>query len=1165
MNRHQSKREAPRGVHAMALGLFMLFCFVGPGPVTAAILSAKVSFSGLEAAYFPGDKMVIAVAVDSSMEQETADLYVALEMNGIFLFFAEGAPQVLSVDFVPAKAGISLAAQEHLIYSFVLPPSPGFQFNLYAILLRGTGPPESRNIVSNLAAAHVKLIGAAASGADEQQSSALRTLRAEADPSLFKVRIEDRVVRELTLGLSAEQLDLDLGSDPSEDEVGKAFLGAYGDLLRVTSPEEDFRLVRRTGDTSRSLHYRQYYEGIPVYGSWLKLGVVRHEDEKNLILQDVSGKYVPDLDLTDAELRVSPQKAMNLVMAADKSVTDLSRLGLLVPVKLWIFDQALFASECPTCKPVSHNPRVSWRVTFMPPEGAVTDAFVDAETGEILYLQERTDILNLNIYTGNGGEHNFCWLWRTSTDGWFDEHGRCDWDWWCSWGGGDCCDNYCYHDPIICANPDQDGIDCNEYAWDVDDLYHGVFGSRPYGGTSTLRLFVHGRDPDWGALPNAQSSDCGSYSIHLFDDGMATLDIIGHEVGHSFHRHHVDFDRQGEAGSIKEHIADAFGYFVGCNSGKDCDWQHAEDGSRAALDPDLCGRDFADPPRCGDPDHYDDYDGTRSIYYNLGIPNKALYLMVDGDIHHDIPVVGMRDFTKAMRIYYRTVTDELGENPSFSDLARDLRNACLDLRGSHGISNEDCCSVKNAFAAVGVGNPDVDCDGAEDMFDVDDDADGVADVADNCPLIQNPGQEDMDGDGIGDPCDPDIDGDGRNNPEDNCPRVPNPGQSNTYGDPDGPGDACDDNDGDRTVDALDNCPTTPNSGQEDTDGDGIGDACDNDDDGDGINDTGDNCEDVANADQADGDGDGYGDVCDNCPEKDNNQIDTDLDGMGDECDDDIDNDGILNARDECPEEYVYNPGILICPDGYFCRWGCQPDRLITGGMGYAWGLDRIREAGHPAAIRSVAQTYFDPCEFVDCDGGPFRDDDILQVGLDVSFEFPDGVIMEGPVFAAFALMNEAGKTLASETREFMASGPGALLQTRVALATPMVPSYNTPMVPSYNLASEIPKRGILAYAAQPAYYLVTSLNLGYETNQKVMAMTPMKVKADIRIASPTDQPDCDKDLTACFGQCVDLDRDPTNCGVCGRRCDPKASCVDGTCLLEGETGFPSGCNTVTMQ
>ncbi|RRJ92611.1 T9SS type B sorting domain-containing protein, partial [Flavobacterium macacae] len=70
----------------------------------------------------------------------------------------------------------------------------------------------------------------------------------------------------------------------------------------------------------------------------------------------------------------------------------------------------------------------------------------------------------------------------------------------------------------------------------------------------------------------------------------------------------------------------------------------------------------------------------------------------------------------------------------------------------------------------------------------------------------------------------------------------------------------------------------------DNDGDGFPDNCDDDDDNDGILDADDNCPLTANPDQ----------------------IDTDGDGLGDACDPDIDNDGVLNENDNCP--YLYNPG-----------------------------------------------------------------------------------------------------------------------------------------------------------------------------------------------------------------------------------------------------------------
>ena len=101
------------------------------------------------------------------------------------------------------------------------------------------------------------------------------------------------------------------------------------------------------------------------------------------------------------------------------------------------------------------------------------------------------------------------------------------------------------------------------------------------------------------------------------------------------------------------------------------------------------------------------------------------------------------------------------------------------------------------------------------------------------------------------------------------------------------GETAADKDGDGVPDAMDNCPNVFNPirpmdtmGQADADGDGIGDACDkcplaagetctppssDDLDDDGIPNGKDNCPELANPDQADDDHDGKGNACDSCP------------------------------------------------------------------------------------------------------------------------------------------------------------------------------------------------------------------------------------------------------------------------------------------------------------
>ncbi len=145
--------------------------------------------------------------------------------------------------------------------------------------------------------------------------------------------------------------------------------------------------------------------------------------------------------------------------------------------------------------------------------------------------------------------------------------------------------------------------------------------------------------------------------------------------------------------------------------------------------------------------------------------------------------------------------------------------------------------------------------------DADTDHDGMLDASDICPVIPNNQQNDADGDGIGDMCDA------------------TPGCGTGCGLP-----LCEqpiDLDSDGTADFIDNCPNVCNGLQLDANGDGIGDVCDStpgcgdegqpaceqpcDLDNDGIFNSLDNCPDIANPQQLDADGDGTGDMCDLTP------------------------------------------------------------------------------------------------------------------------------------------------------------------------------------------------------------------------------------------------------------------------------------------------------------
>ena len=132
-------------------------------------------------------------------------------------------------------------------------------------------------------------------------------------------------------------------------------------------------------------------------------------------------------------------------------------------------------------------------------------------------------------------------------------------------------------------------------------------------------------------------------------------------------------------------------------------------------------------------------------------------------------------------------------------------------------------------------------------------------------------------------------------------------------------------------------------------GDGLGDACDPDDDNDGILDAQDNCPTVANANQLDTDGDGQGDACD---------TDDDNDGVPDVSDncklvanpnqEDADSDGLGDACDPCPndsENDADHDGV--CGNVDNCRYTPNGDQVDADGDGIGDACDNCPNTPNP--------------------------------------------------------------------------------------------------------------------------------------------------------------------------------------------------------------------------
>ena len=308
-------------------------------------------------------------------------------------------------------------------------------------------------------------------------------------------------------------------------------------------------------------------------------------------------------------------------------------------------------------------------------------------------------------------------------------------------------------------------------------------------------------DDDSDGLPNSLEATLGTWG-NLFDsDGDGLSDSI--EVG---------ADPTSPRNSDNDSVIDALD--------EDSDNDSLPDAQEGRIDSDEDGLfNYQDPD--------DDNDTlptelevllTGNLGNDVDGDSRANHLDLDSDgdgtndrdeLFGDVDADGIRDFLDA---------DDT--NGARSDQDGDgISSAWEFLYGSNPIVADTDADGLLDGDEIGddENNPvDRDGDGIVDLFDPDDDADGIptaTEVADAATV----GDQDLDGDGIPNWHDDDSDGDG----------ISDAAEATVDADGDGLSDYIDlDFDNDGVIDADDNCPDVPNAEQLDSDGDLKGDACD---------------------------------------------------------------------------------------------------------------------------------------------------------------------------------------------------------------------------------------------------------------------------------------------------------------------------------------------------
>jgi Zn-dependent metalloprotease len=698
-----------------------------------------------------------------------------------------------------------------------------------------------------------------------------------------------------------------------ENAVERAsnFLREYRDLYAQSVPHLELKVrrvsrpeARSTGDPpaedTEGVVFYQTYRGIEVFGGEL--------------LVSLSGERVFHTlgALLTSDVNLDPVPSLSAAQAEQAAARALGRrtLRTAAPSRLMVFDRGLLDSATPS------QPRLAWRVSVE----VGGEVLVDAKTGETL--------LKLPAAMDTGSAlHGFDLDMQDAED----EAQAQDGPPYCYWSSDDVdvADESSFNSDYV---TDFEAVFAYGYIKDVYGFYHESFDRHSYDNQSSqVELFIH-------STTSGNASWVPDCELIQVATGEVSFETLTHEFTHGVIGKTSKLIYANESGALNESYADVMAVIADQErseaNGQVVDWTYAED----KTDGNGPRRDFEDPtdpalPGAPQVAHYSNYVPLATdfggVHTYSGIPNKATHLMIAGGTFSGVTVAPM-DRDKVKELKYSALRNLPPASTMLMAREYEIEHAKEWVAISkHDFTNFDVCTVTNAWAAVGVGPKDEDCDGQLDAGS-DGDGDGIWD-GDNCPDVANPTQVNSDLDPDGDVCDPDDDNDGVPDVDDNCDNIYNPEQY-----------PCNDADGDKVLDVVDNCDHY-NPSQKDTNGDGEGDACEDDIDDDGVNDEDDNCPGLVNPDQADAEGDGYGDACDLCPQTPDKPIvfmwpggvpmqpDGDGDGIADTCDPAYVVDGIVGAGGGLwLSEQTYN--VQVASDANIIRrvplnlcWGLCPD------------------------------------------------------------------------------------------------------------------------------------------------------------------------------------------------------------------------------------------------
>ncbi|MEI5908709.1 M4 family metallopeptidase [Bacillus spongiae] len=439
------------------------------------------------------------------------------------------------------------------------------------------------------------------------------------------------------------------------------------------------------------IRLQQMYKGTPVFGATLTAHI-----DKDGVLTALSGTILPELDKKQAlrmQQKVTKNQAVDIAEKALKETLSTAPAFESKPkAELVVFNDGEVTKYAYVVSFLYHSPEL----------GNV-DYFVDAISGEIMTKTNNIHAINDTVGTGTGvlGDEKslntsfngstYLLIDNTRGDGIFTYDANNSF----SAPGTLWEDN----DNQFTAKYDRAAVDAHYYAGVTYDFFKDSFDRNSFDDKgAAIKSTVHYGNDLNNAYWNGTQMLYGDGDGTIFAELSGALDVVGHELTHAVTEHTADLVSGGESGTINESMSDIFGTLIEFYEGNDPDWVLGEDVFTPNIPNDSL-RSLLDPTQNGSPDHYSNRStDASSPYVNIGILNKAAYLLSEGGTHYGITVAGIGT-EKLGKIYYRTLTQYLTSTATFSQLRSSLIQSATDL---YGEGSAEVAAATAAFDAVGI-------------------------------------------------------------------------------------------------------------------------------------------------------------------------------------------------------------------------------------------------------------------------------------------------------------------------------------------------------------------------------------------------------------------------------------------------------------------------------